>query len=364
MKIRNYVKSIEFNKVANKNRILVVFMLLCMSVSLVGCGNLTEEEHNNSQSSIATVRESNNLQSSVTTVTEKSENNKKNNQPENQANSDSKKGTDLENVSKFDDKPYVAVDNNEPDFSKSEITDKSFEKYSKLDGLGRCGVALACVGKDIMPTEKRGSIGMVKPTGWHTVKYDFVDGKYLYNRCHLIGYQLTGENANEKNLITGTRYMNVDGMLPFEDMVADYVKETNNHVMYRVTPIYKGDNLVASGVQMEGYSVEDHGKGISFNVYCYNAQPGVKIDYKTGNSSSDGKIAGETTKKNDNVTKKAHSSSSSATTQYVLNLNTHKFHYPDCGSVKTMSESNKGIYTGSREDIIAQGYEPCGNCNP
>lgn len=332
----NYVKSTESNKVVSKNRIIVVILLLYMSVLLIGCGGLAEEEHNNSQSSITTVAE----------------------------HYDTKKGTDLEKVSKFDDEPYVTLENNQPDFSKTEITDKSFEKYSKLDSLGRCGEALACVGKDIMPTEKRGSIGMVKPTGWHTVKYDFVDGKYLYNRCHLIGYQLTGENANERNLITGTRYMNVDGMLPFEYMVADYVKETNNHVMYRVTPIYKGDNLVASGVQMEGYSVEDRGKGISFNVYCYNAQPGVKIDYKTGNSSTDGKTAKETTKKNDNVTKKGNSSSSSASTQYVLNLNTHKFHYPDCGSVKTMNESNKGIYTGSREDIIAQGYQPCGNCNP
>ena len=203
---------------------------------------------------------------------------------------------------------------------------------------------------------------MIKPTGWSTVKYEFVDGKYLYNRCHLIGYQLTGENANERNLITGTRYMNVDGMLPFEDMVADYVKETDNHVLYRVTPVYEGKNLVASGVQMEGYSVEDQGRGISFNVYCYNAQPGVKIDYRTGDSSVDGKVVEEITKKN-NVAQKGDSSSS-ASIQYVLNMNTHKFHKPNCGSVKTMSETNKGTYTGSREDLIRQGYEPCGNCKP
>lgn len=342
MKSRNNDKVKKNNKSMSQNRIVMAFILLCMAVSLIGCGDLAGESRNNSQSNI----ESNNQ------AKDKSEKGK------------TDKDTALKKVTDFDNEPYVTVDNNQPYFSKSEITKKSFEKYSKLDSLGRCGVALACVGKDIMPTEKRGSIGMVKPTGWHTVKYDFVEGKYLYNRCHLIGYQLTGENANEKNLITGTRYMNVDGMLPFEDMVADYVKETNNHVMYRVTPIYKGNNLVASGVQMEGYSVEDKGKGISFNVYCYNAQPGVKIDYKTGNSSADGKTVRETTKKNDNITKKGNSSSSPATTQYVLNLNTHKFHYPDCGSVKTMSESNKGIYTGSREDLIQQGYEPCGNCNP
>lgn len=269
----------------------------------------------------------------------------------------------LNEISEFQNEPYVTINNNEPSFSKNEITEESFESYSKLDSLGRCGVALACVGKDIMPTEKRGNIGMVKPTGWHTAKYEFVDGKYLYNRCHLIGYQLTGENANERNLITGTRYMNVDGMLPFEDMVADYVKETENHVLYRVTPIYEGKNLVASGVQMEGYSVEDKGRGISFNVYCYNAQPGVKIDYKTGNSRAGGKVAEETTKKKI-VREEQQTGSSSSATQYILNLNTHKFHKPDCGSVKMMSETNKGIYTGSREDLIHQGYEPCGNCNP
>ncbi len=190
-------------------------------------------------------------------------------------------------IPKYQDEPYAVLNNNRPEFSEEEITDKSFEHYSSLDVLGRCGEVLACVGIDIMPTEERGSIGMVKPSGWHTVKYDFIDGKYLYNRCHLIGYQLTGENANEKNLITGTRYMNVEGMLPFENMVADYVTETENHVMYRVTPVYQDNNLVASGVQMEGYSVEDEGKGISFNVYCYNVQPGVKIDYRTGYSVDD-----------------------------------------------------------------------------
>ena len=268
----------------------------------------------------------------------------------------------LNEISEFDNEPYVTINHNEPSFSKNEITKESFESYSKLDALGRCGVAQACVGKDIMPTAKRGNIGMIKPTGWRTVKYEFVDGKYLYNRCHLIGYQLTGENANERNLITGTRYMNVDGMLPFEDMVADYVKENDNHVLYRVTPVYEGKNLVASGVQMEGYSVEDQGRGISFNVYCYNAQPGVEIDYRTGDSSVDGEVVEEITKKN-NVAQKGDSSSS-ASTQYVLNMNTHKFHKPNCGSVKTMSEANKGTYTGSREDLVKQGYEPCGNCKP
>lgn len=181
--------------------------------------------------------------------------------------------------------PYVVINDNIPEFNEGDLTTESFEAYGELDELGRCTVAMACVGKDIMPTEDRGSIGQVKPTGWHTVKYDIVDGKYLYNRCHLIGYQLTGENANRKNLITGTRYMNVDGMLPFEDMIADYVKETENHVLFRVTPVFFGDDLLASGVQMEAYSVEDDGEGICFNVYVYNAQPGIEIDYATGKSS-------------------------------------------------------------------------------
>ena len=183
--------------------------------------------------------------------------------------------------------PYISVCGGDPDFSEDEITSVSFEYYSELDALGRCGVCIASVGQDIMPTEKRGSIGQVKPTGWHTVKYDFVDGKYLYNCCHLIGFQLTGENANKRNLITGTRYLNVEGMLPFENMVADYVKETGNHVMYRVTPIFVGDELLARGVHIEAESVEDGGDGIMFNVFCYNVQPGVVLDYATGEGTAD-----------------------------------------------------------------------------
>ena len=180
--------------------------------------------------------------------------------------------------------PYVTINDNEPQFLETDLATSSYEYYSDLDDLGRCGVVYACIGTDLMPTEERGNIGAVKPSGWHTVKYDIVDGKYLYNRCHLIGYQLSGENANINNLITGTRYLNVEGMLPFENMVADYVKETGNHVLYRVAPVFEGDNLVASGVQIEAQSVEDQGEGILFNVYCYNVQPGVTIDYATGDS--------------------------------------------------------------------------------
>lgn len=190
----------------------------------------------------------------------------------------------LEELPEYGGKPYVEINGNKPEFEDGEMTEKSFERYSELDFLGRCGAAYANVGKDLMPKEKRGSIGRIKPSGWHTVKYDNVDGKYLYNRCHLIGYQLTAENANEKNLITGTRYLNVEGMLPFENKVADYIEETGHHVLYRVTPVFEGNNLLADGVQMEAYSVEDKGKGVCFNVFVYNVQPGIRIDYATGDS--------------------------------------------------------------------------------
>lgn len=255
------------------------------------------------------------------------------------------------------EEPYIKVNGNVPRFSDEEKkTAAAFENYSDLDALGRCGVAFACVGKETMPTEERGPIGSIKPSGWHSVKYDFVDGKYLYNRCHLIGYQLTAENANEKNLITGTRYLNTKGMLPFENMVADYVKETGNHVLYRVTPVFEGKNLVASGVYMEAYSVEDDGDGICFYVYVFNRQPGVKIDYLTGDSVADGTVesaSGETT-----------SAEKEETKTYVLNISNGKFHLPDCDSVKKMKEENKQIMKCKRSELINAGYSPCGSCKP
>lgn len=219
--------------------------------------------------------------------------------------------------------PYVTINDNVPQFLETDLATSSFEYYSDLDDLGRCGVVYACIGTDLMPTEERGNIGAVKPSGWHTVKYDIVDGKYLYNRCHLIGYQLSGENANVNNLITGTRYLNVEGMLPFENMVADYVKETGNHVLYRVTPVFEGDNLVASGVQIEAQSVEDQGEGILFNVYCYNVQPGVTIDYATGDSAlaenaeaqSNAATSNEAASQQDAVTQSNAATSNDAVTQ-------------------------------------------------
>lgn len=190
----------------------------------------------------------------------------------------------MENIPPYDGMPYVVLNDNQPSFTEEDMTDVSYEFYSDLDELGRCGVTEACIGRDLMPTEKRGDISSVKPTGWVQNQYDFVDGKSLWNRCHLIGFQLAGENANECNLITGTRYLNVEGMLPFENLVADYVKETDNHVLYRVIPAFQGTELVARGVQMEAYSVEDSGDGVCFNVFCYNVQPGVEIDYATGDN--------------------------------------------------------------------------------
>lgn len=256
------------------------------------------------------------------------------------------------------DTPWIVLNGNIPDFTKSDMTTEAFETYSELDSLGRCGVAYANICQELMPTEERESISEVKPSGWINKDYgDLVDGGYLYNRCHLIGFQLAGENANEQNLITGTRYMNIEGMLPFENMVADYVDETDNHVLYRVTPIYDGDDLVASGVQMEGYSVEDNGEGICFNIYAYNAQPGIAIDYATGESWLDesvGVMEGES----------PSTSGESIVVDYVLNTNSMKFHEPDCASVEDMSSKNRQDYTGTREDLIAQGYSPCGACNP
>lgn len=248
------------------------------------------------------------------------------------------------------DEAYEVINHNEPEFTEEDrkSTD-AFENYSSLDSLGRCGVAYANICQEIMPTEERGEIGQIKPSGWHTVKYDNIDGKYLYNRCHLIGYQLAGENANEKNLITGTRYLNIEGMLPFENEVADYVKQTGNHVLYRVTPEYEGDDLVARGVQMEGYSVEDQGEGICFNIFVYNVQPGIEIDYATGDSE---------------VGEAAAENPSSEKMEYVINKNTKKFHDPSCSSVNDILAKNRKEVTETRETLLEQGYEPCSRCNP
>ncbi|MBR3751481.1 MAG: DNA/RNA non-specific endonuclease [Clostridia bacterium] len=285
-------------------------------------------------------------------------------------------------IPEFTDKPYHVINDNKPFFTKEDMTTRSYESYPELDELGRCVAVMSCIGTDLMPTEDRGEIGQIKPTGWHTVKYDCVNGKYLYNRCHLIGFQLTGENANERNLITGTRYMNVDGMLPFENMVADYLKEErDNHVLYRVTPVFLGDNLVAHGVVMEAYSVEDDGEGICFNVFCYNAQPEITIDYKTGESWLTAEAPAPTEKETKptetpmptgqtavkpegSVDAAVTAGNDTSASRYIINEGTKRFHKPDCPSAEDIKQENKREFFGQRQELTDAGYRPCGSCKP
>ncbi len=289
---------------------------------------------------------------------------------------------DLSTIPAYDGVPFVEINGNKPFFEDKEKNNTdAFEKYSRLDLLGRCGVAYANICKELMPTEERGEIGQIKPTGWHTVNYhELVDENYLYNRCHLIGFQLAGENANEKNLITGTRYMNVEGMLPFENKVANYVDRTNNHVLYRVTPVFDKRNLLASGVLMEAYSVEDNGSGVQFCVFCYNVQPGIEIDYATGESKAlpnaeevianiknaqKETTANNKTANNDKIANNDKTDNmEDINSEYVLNKKSKKFHQTACHAVLDMSEKNKEYYSGSRQMLIDQGYEPCGDCKP
>ncbi len=253
-------------------------------------------------------------------------------------------------ATQYDGSPYTVVNKNMPYFNISNYTSAAFEMYMPLDSLGRCTYAMAMLGRETLPADDRESIGSIEPSGWHSVTYDCVPGKYLYNRCHLIGYQLSAENANECNLITGTRYLNTEAMLPFENMIADYIAETNGHVLYRVTPFFDGDNLVAKGVLLEAMSYEDGGEGICFNVFCHNVQPGVVIDYANGLS----------TPKDQSVS----SENKSLYVTYVLNTNTKKFHVPSCSSVTRMSAKNREDTALERAEVLSRGYSPCGICNP
>ena len=264
----------------------------------------------------------------------------------------------LDAIPAYDGKAYVAVNNNEPFFTDSDMTTTAFENYSDLDSLGRCGVAYANICKDIMPTEERGKIGMIKPSGWHTVKYDVIKDRYLYNRCHLIGYQLAGENANPKNLITGTRYLNVEGMLPFENLVADYVNNTGNHVLYRVTPMFSGSNLVANGVLIEAKSVEDNGGGILFNVYCYNVQPGVGINYENGDSWLDGTTGSASSGSDSSVAENSAADSSNSETMVHITATGKKYHRAGC---RTLKKSDTEV---TLDEAKSMGLSPCGICNP
>ncbi len=284
-------------------------------------------------------------------------------------------------VPAFEGNPYVYVNDGEPTFTDEQrAAEPGHEHYGELDELGRCTAAFAVVGPETQPTEKRGSIGEIRPSGWQMAKYDFVEGKYLFNRCHLLGYQLTGENANPQNLITGTRFLNIQGMLPFENAVADYVDATGNHVLMAVMPVFEGSELVARGVHMMAESVEDGGEGVAFNVFCYNVQPGVVIDYGTGESmleedatplpdvsgaesapdtASEGAGAGEASEKG-----ATGSAEDKGVAEYVLNTNSKKFHIPSCSSVDQMSPKNREDVEDTRENLIAKGYDPCKRCNP
>lgn len=273
----------------------------------------------------------------------------------------------LSDIPEYSGKSSVSINNNIPFFTTEEKhrTD-AFETYSPLDSLGRCGVAFANICREIQPTQERGSIGHVRPSGWHTVKYnDLIDGNYLYNRCHLIGYQLAGENDNTKNLITGTRYLNVEGMLPYENDVDVYVERTNNHVLYRVTPIYEGNNLVATGVLMEAYSVEDFGRGICFNTFCYNVQPGIIINYANGDSSINEETA-------ENIQKASAPNSSSSSSNNKVDAPNQDIQgedlvwVPNKGGTKYHNrESCSNMSNPSHiplDEAKKRGYEPCKKC--
>lgn len=314
-------------------RIKALILAAAMLASMTGCSTNDKKEEN-TKASTAVELQNEPQKDSMSTVT-------------------------LADIPAYAGEPYVVINDNNPFFTKEEIAKAttSWEEYGDMDKLGRCSMCWASVGKDIMPTGERGSIGLVKPTGYRIVKYDFVNGKYLYNRSRLIGWQLTGENANEKNLVTGTRSFNVDGMLPFENMVADYVREDDGHVLYRVTPMFDGDDLVCRGVLMEAISDEDNGDSILFNVFVYNVQPGVKINYATGESSLDD---GQTAGTGDSNSEAA----SDVDATYVINTNSMKFHKEDCPSISSMNQANKKVATSTRDELISEGYSPCGICKP
>ena len=312
--------------------IMIIGSLLCLS-GLIGCSSTSV---------------SNGVGQALNIIEQVIDSSNKNNIVLNNPTENSNESNiDINNIPAYSGNDYIVLNNNIPNFSDSDLTTTSFEEYSPLDSLGRCGVAYANIGTDLMPTEERESISSVKPSGWQSIKYDIVEGKYLYNRSHLIGFQLTAENANKSNLITGTRYFNANLMLPYENMVADYIKETNNHVLYRVTPVFEGNNLVATGVQMEAKSVEDNGEGIEFNVFVYNIQPGITIDYATGASA----LASE-----EIHSEKSSNNSSNKKTIIRGNSKSKIYHCPGQRDYENMSDSVYLINFNSEEEAIAAGY--------
>ncbi len=371
VKERNYVSP----------RLIALLLSLCLLAGcLVGCtfdppqteptSSLTEEREE-SRSTVGS--EEVPVQNQLSEESKKTEEKPGSKEPEKEEGSSGVGSGDtvtLSQIPAYSGSPFTILQNNIPNFTAEELKSVGYETYHNLDALGRTVGAIACVGKDTMPVqgEERGSISSIKPSGWIQASYDSISGKYLYNRCHLIGWQLSAENANPRNLMTGTKYFNVNGMLPFENMVADYIKETGNHVAYRITPLYEGTNLVASGVQMEAWSVEDRGEGICFHVFCYNVQPGITIRYADGSStalSSSPPVT--TTKKVTTTTKKVTTATTAkkpATQTYILNTSTKKFHDPSCHSAKQIAQKNYAESNSSRESLISQGYSPCGNCDP
>lgn len=352
-------------------KLLAVLLSLAMLFSLAGCGldsivsdSPTSISDTSTDSENSIIDDSSETASLTETVDEGSESNKQEettspNSKPSSVGSGTATPVKPASVGAYAGTAYAVINNNQPNFSATELTTTGYEKYSDLDSLGRCGVALASCGRDTMPgaNETRGSISSIKPSGWIQAKYNGISGGYLWNRCHLIGWQLSAENANRKNLITGTRYMNIEGMLPFENMVADYIKETNHHVAYRVTPIFEGNNLVCSGVQIEAYSVEDNGEGICFNVYCYNVQPGITIDYATGNSSGPASDNTSQTKAPAQTESTTQPPAQTGNTETVwVSATGKKYHRKSsCSNMKNPSQISKS-------DVISRGYEPCKKC--
>ena len=340
-------------------KLLAILLTLVMLFSFSGC-DLESYEYDSNSSTISSTSETSNPSS--TGEDSKSE---ESSQPSDTSSTQTQKPSSVgsgtatavkpSSLPKYSGEAYVVVNNNQPNFSASELTTKGYEKYSSLDSLGRCGAALASCGKEIMPgaNEERGSISSIKPTGWIQKSYSGISGGYLWNRCHLIGWQLSAENANRQNLITGTRYMNINGMLPFENMVADYIKETGNHVAYRITPIFEGNNLVCSGVQMEAYSVEDDGDGICFNVYCYNVQPGITINYANGDSS--GPSSNNNTTSSTQSSTQNNNSASSGDMVWIPNSGSKYHSHSGCSNMKNPRQVTK-------QEAINQGFDACKKC--
>lgn len=398
--ITSHIRDMNMNKRTNPNNnikkalsiITLLFLLAACSLAM-GC-DLLDSSDNAGSSGEKTEQASDAAKDDENAQDENQDAQDAQDPPDSEKTSD--RGSheiDPDKIPKWDGEPSVEINGGDPSFTDSELSaikKQTEEDLSSLDSQGRCGDVSACVSSETMPEGERGSIGMIRPAGWHLVKYDFVDGKYLYNRCHLIGWQLTGLNAEERNLITGTRYLNVDGMLPYENRVADFAESSDLHVAYRVEPVYKGDELIARGVHIEAESIEDKGESLAINVYCYNVQPYVDINYKTGESSADsdapasaqpgsGSSSGNQSSSNSGSggsssdgsgnsgsgSQNANAGSQDNTEQtYILNTNTKRYHLQGCRSLSQMKDKNKRTFHGSKKELSRMGYKPCGNCHP